>query len=162
MATVDTTADFPSTLRISRPVRELSTRLWLAQGALALAYFTLGLAELSQPIARLERLLPWVDEYDRSLVRTIGAFELLGAAALVLPGLLGVLPRATPLAATFFAVSSASGAVFHLSRGEWLAAPLDALLLALSVYVAWGRFRRAAFTPNRPTRTSATNMPGMP
>ncbi|MHC2707806.1 hypothetical protein ACVIWV_007098 [Bradyrhizobium diazoefficiens] len=39
--------------------------------------------------------------------------------------------------------------VFHLSRGETDVTPLNVVLLALSLFVLWGRDRKAPITPRQ-------------
>jgi hypothetical protein len=38
---------------------------------------------------------------------------------------------------------------FHASRGEWPATPLNVLMLALAVFVLWGRSRAVPFSASR-------------
>jgi len=40
-----------------------------------------------------------------------------------------------------------SAIVFHFSRGEALNTPFNFLLVALSLFVAWGRWSKAAIPP---------------
>jgi hypothetical protein len=39
--------------------------------------------------------------------------------------------------------------VFHVSRGEAVVTPLNAVLLALAVFVLWGRGRKAPIAPRQ-------------
>jgi hypothetical protein len=37
--------------------------------------------------------------------------------------------------------------IFHLARGEVIAVPLNIVLLALSVFIIWGRGKQAPIAP---------------
>ena len=69
----------------------------------------------------------------------IGVFELL-AAGLILPGVSGILPWLTPLAAAGLMVVMASAVVFHLSRGEAQQAISTSILFVLVTLVAYMRW----------------------
>jgi hypothetical protein len=43
----------------------------------------------------------------------------------------------------------ASAIVFHFSRGEGLNTPFNFLLVALSLFVAWGRRSKASISPRQ-------------
>jgi hypothetical protein len=53
----------------------------------------------------------------------------------------------TPLAAVGCAALQASAIVFHVSRGEAANTPFNFLLVALSLFVAWGRRAKAPIAP---------------
>ena len=55
----------------------------------------------------------------------------------------------TVLAALGCAVLQVIALVFHLSRGEAPVTPLNAVLLALSLFVLWGRSRKAPIAPRQ-------------
>ncbi len=70
----------------------------------------------------------------------IGICELLAAAGLILPGLTGILPWLTPLAAVGLTLVMLGAAVFHRSRQENSNIVLNLVLVAICVIVAYGRF----------------------
>ena len=82
-------------------------------------------------------LPPW-------LLHFIGLSELAGAVGVIVPTLTGIMPRLTPLAALGLATIQVLAMGFHLGRGEFAAmAPINLTLLGLSLFVLWGRTRRA-------------------
>lgn len=69
----------------------------------------------------------------------IGICELLGAVGLILPGITGILPWLTPLAAAGLAIIMIGAAVTHLSKHETSSGVLTVVLIALCVIVAYSR-----------------------
>ena len=69
----------------------------------------------------------------------IGMCELLAAVGLILPGITGILPWLTPLAAAGLAMVMLGAFVTHLSRHEMSSAILTMVLVALCVLIAYGR-----------------------
>ena len=74
--------------------------LWIIAGILAVAFLGAGLMKLTQPKEKLAASgMGWTEDYSAGQVKTIGTLEVLGAIGLILPGLLGIRPSLTPLAA---------------------------------------------------------------
>ena len=118
--------------------------LWVAQALLALFYLYVGYNKLSQPIEALAAMnMGFVLVVPELLTRFIGLVEVLGAAGLILPAATRIMPRLTPLAALGLSVIQVLAIGFHASRGEFAVLPLNAVLLALSLFVLWGRSRKA-------------------
>jgi hypothetical protein len=80
-----------------------------------------------------------------NIVLWIAALELLGAAGLILPGALDIAPVLVPIAATGLAVLMAGAIVTHIRRKEYQPPVINAILLLLAVFIAWGRFGPDAF-----------------
>ena len=111
--------------------------LWIAQGFLAVFFLAAGLPKV---IGRgIER---WVgfDDLPRGIVIVIGVSEVVGAAALVLPPLVGALEWTSPLAAIGIAVVSLMASGFHIRAAEWLAAAETGLWACLAGATAVGRW----------------------
>ncbi|MNL87944.1 hypothetical protein D3C87_2173820 [compost metagenome] len=51
--------------------------------------------------------------------------------------------RLTPLAALGFSLIQVLAMGVHISRGEFMVLPMNLVLLALSLFVLWGRERKA-------------------
>jgi hypothetical protein len=66
--------------------------------------------------------------------------EGLAALGLTLPGLTGLLPWLTPLAAAGLVPIKCGAVPFHLSRREVAPAMVTAVLLALAAFVAYARW----------------------
>jgi hypothetical protein len=122
--------------------------LWAAQVLLALAFGGAGFIKLFTPVADLGAMMNWVTVTPEWLVRFIGAVELLGALGMILPAVTRILPWLTPLAALGFAVIQVLAIGTHASLGETaMTLPVNVALLALSLFVAWGRWKKSPIAP---------------
>ena len=124
----------------------MNIALWIAAGVLAVAFLAAGGVKVSTPRAKLQERMAWVEDFTDGQVKAIGAVELLGAIGVVVPGILKIVPILVPLAATGLAITMVLAFVMHARRGEAkesLGANL--VLLALALFVAWGRFGPYAF-----------------
>jgi hypothetical protein len=74
-------------------------------------------------------------------------FDFAGGIGIVLPSLTRIQPRVAVLAALGCAALQASAIVFHVTRGEAASTPFNLFLVALAVFVAWGRWAKAPITP---------------
>jgi hypothetical protein len=115
--------------------------LWIAQGILALIFLGSGIAK---SIMSRERMLATGQTGAASqplgLVRFIACCEILGAAGLILPPILGIGRFLTPLAATGLAVIMIGAARIHRKLKESYAVVVNIALLALCVFVVYGRW----------------------
>ncbi|HET7802538.1 MAG TPA: DoxX family protein [Humibacillus xanthopallidus] len=119
--------------------------LWIIQGVLAAAFLAAGIMKSTQPKAKLQEKLPWVEDFSQGTVRLIGVVEILAAIGLVLPALTGIAPILTPLAATGLVIVMVLAAGVHVRRKEYSGVVVNAVLLVLAALVAWGRFGPYAF-----------------
>jgi hypothetical protein len=69
--------------------------------------------------------------------------ELAGALGLILPAVTRIKPWLTPLAAAGCAIIMALAVPFHVMRGESNVIGMHVIVVGLSLFVAWGRFRKA-------------------
>ena len=114
--------------------------LWTAQAILAAMFAMAGLMKATQPKDKLVDRLPWTQDFSQGTVRFIGVMELLGAIGLIVPAATGIAPILTPIAAAGFAVIMVLAAATHIRRKEPSAVGFNAVLFAVAVFVAWGRF----------------------
>lgn len=121
----------------------MNIALWVAQVLLAALYLMAGANKSFQSIEALSKMLPWVTEMPAGIVRFIGISEVLGALGLLLPSLLRKQPKLTIYAAWALALLQVMAAGFHLSRGEASVIGMNSVLIALSVFIAWGRNKKA-------------------
>lgn len=119
--------------------------LWIVQGLLAFVFLFAGATKLSQPRDKLAANMAWVEDFSDSTVKGIGAAEVVAGLALILPPLLGAATVLTPLAAAGLVVLMAAAAATHNRRRETQMIPINAVLLVLAAFVAWGRFGPHAF-----------------
>lgn len=126
--------------------RILPVALWGTQGLLATFFVYAGVSKLFTPADQLAAMIPWTGEYG-ALVTIAGLADLAGGLGILLPSLTRIQPRLTVLAALGLIVLQVFAAVFHLSRGELAALPVNAILIALSVFVLWGRAKARPVAP---------------
>ena len=117
--------------------------LWVVQVLLALMFLLAGGIKLILPLDRLTgpgALPGW-------FTRFIGVAEVAGAVGLILPSLLRIQPRLTPLAAVGL-VLIMIGAVAVTLAGGMVAPALFSLVVGLlAAFVAYGRWRLAPIAP---------------
>ena len=120
--------------------------LWTVQVLLALLFLFAGVMKLVLPIAAMtqQMALPGL------LLRFIGVAEVLGAAGLVLPGLLRIRTDLTPVAAGGLAIVMTGATVLSLSV-------LPAVAGLLSLFVIWGRTVPAKRISNISQRSALCN-----
>lgn len=122
--------------------------LWVAQVVLAAVYVMAGFMKLTQPIdALVASGMTYAGDYPEMLTRFIGTMEVLGAIGIILPAATRVVPVLTPLAALGFSIIQVLAVGLHSSRGEFQVLPINLILLALSLFVLWGRLRKAPIAP---------------
>lgn len=123
----------------SRP--GMSRVLWVVQGLLALEFLFTSGTKLLLPLAALEAQMPV--PLPGLFVRFLGVCELLGALGLVLPGLLRIQPRLTPLAAAGLVIIMIGATVYTLVFMGVLPALLPLITGLFAAFVAYGRWRLA-------------------
>lgn len=111
--------------------------LWIVQTLLALIFLFAGGTKLALPPEVLTQQMP----LPVAFLRFIGVAEVLGAAGLILPGLLRIRPGLTPLAAAGLVVIMIGATVLTVitDGGALALIPLGVGLLA--AFVAYGRWR---------------------
>ncbi|MEZ4671843.1 MAG: DoxX family protein [Anaerolineae bacterium] len=118
----------------------MNTTLWIVQLLLALAFVMAGLTKLTQPKEKLIKQMKWVEDFEPNIIKGIGTLEALGAVGLILPALTGFLPILTPLAAVGLVLTMIGAILTHLRRKEPPMIAVNAILLVLAAFVAYGRF----------------------
>lgn len=118
--------------------------LWAAAVLLAILYGMAGTMKAFQPIDKLHAQMKWPGDYPR-LTRFVGFSEMAGALGLILPLATGILVWLTPLAALGLTVVQVLAIGFHVMRKEYAVLPFNAVLLALSAFVLWGRWGNFGF-----------------
>lgn len=118
----------------------MSILLWFLQLVLAVVFLLAGAVKVFQSYETLEQRMPWVEDYSPTMVRVIGALEILGALGLILPAALGILPILVPVAAVGLAVIMVLAFLRHMARGENGQMGFTAVLFVLLLLVAVGRF----------------------
>jgi uncharacterized membrane protein YfcA len=81
----------------------------------------------------------WAQDFSPTSIRLIGVAEVLGAAGLIFPAVTHIAPILVPLAAIGLVLVMVGAAVVHARRKETMNIAVNVVLLALAVFVAWGR-----------------------
>lgn len=126
-----------------QPSLALRIGLWTAQTVIFLVFGAAGLTKLLTPIPQLAAMIPWAGDHSETFVRVMGLIDLAGGLGILLPTLTRIMPGLAVLAALGCATLQCSAIVFHVSRGEAAVTPLNLVLLGLSLFVLWGRSRKA-------------------
>jgi hypothetical protein len=114
--------------------------LWIVQGLLAVMYLMAGLIKTFRT-SKAKEQFPWAKNRSDSFVRFVGTSEMLGALGLILPMLTSILPWLTLLAATGLSLIQVLAITTeHLPKREYQVLPMNVVLLALSMFVVFGRF----------------------
>jgi DoxX-like family len=116
--------------------------VWIASGLLASAYLSDGGTKLLAPKERLAKnpsMAAAAEALSATSIKLIGGLEVAGALGLILPWLTGIAPILTPAAAVGLALLQVGAAVFHGRRAEYKQWPVNAVFLALAVYIAAAR-----------------------
>jgi uncharacterized membrane protein YphA (DoxX/SURF4 family) len=124
----------------------MNATLWVLAGLLALVFLVSGVMKLARPKDDLVAAgMGWAADFSSTLVKLIGALEVLAAAGLILPPAFGIAPVLTPLAALGLVLLMIGAVIVHIRRREYPLIGVNLVLLALAAIVAWGRFGPYAF-----------------
>jgi hypothetical protein len=133
-----------------KPSKALHIALWVVQILVAITLLWASAVKLFQPVGEVAAMWPWAGEVPVAVLKLTGVVDLLGGLGLILPALLRIQPRLTPIAAVGIVVLMFCASAFHISRGEGSQIGFNVLFAALSAFVAWGRWRKAPIAPKHP------------
>ncbi|MBO9608558.1 MAG: DoxX family protein [Paenibacillaceae bacterium] len=120
----------------------MNIALWIVQGIAALGFVYSGWLKAVQ-YESAKQSWKWVKDVPRALVAFIGIAELLGALGLIAPQAAAIAPVLTPIAAAGLGAIVLFGAVFHAMRKEYREIGVNAVFLALVLFVLIGRLLTA-------------------
>jgi uncharacterized membrane protein YphA (DoxX/SURF4 family) len=119
----------------------MNIALWIIAGLLAVAFLASGVMKLVQPKEKLVASgMGFAEDYSVGAVKAIGVLEVLAAVGLILPALFDIAPVLVPLAAVGLVSLMIGAMVVHLRRHENQGIVTNLVIIALAVFVAWGRF----------------------
>ncbi|MBT1690793.1 DoxX family protein [Dawidia soli] len=130
-----------------KPSKVLHIALWVVQALLSFTLLWASAVKLFQPADEVAAMWPWAAEVPVAVLKLTGIVDLLGGLGLILPALLRIQPRLTPIAAVGVVVLMFCASVFHVVRGEGSQIGFNVVFAMLSAFVAWGRFRKAPVAP---------------
>lgn len=123
----------------------MTRALWISQILLALAFLGAGSQKLLMPASDLDA--QFGQGFPSGFGRVIGTLEVAGAVGVVAPAAAGILPVLTPTAAGGLAAIMLGATITHVLRGEYFHVLPPLVLLALALFVAYGRVRLHPLTP---------------
>ncbi len=113
--------------------------LWIIQGVLALTFLVTGFLKTFMPLASLKKNMSWVNTTSALSVRLLGVAELLGVIGLILPGITGILPWLTVVAAFGLVIVMIGACIVHAKHQEYNVIVGTILILFLAVLIVVGR-----------------------
>jgi len=126
----------------------MNLALWIVAIVLAVVFTGSGLLKQLVPKDKLVTAgQGWAQDYSQANIRLIGLAEILGAIGLVLPPVVHIAPILVPVAAVGLVLVMVGAAVVHARRSEPMNVAVNLVLIALAIFVAWGRFGPYPFTP---------------
>ncbi len=117
----------------------LNASLWVSQVLLFGALCAGGVMKLFMPVAKLSVIFEWTGQVPLPFFRFIGIVDLAGGLGILLPELTGIYPGLTLWAAIGGTLLQLLAIGYHVSRGEAKETPFNFFMLALTVFVLWGR-----------------------
>lgn len=129
------------------PSKALHVGLWAVQALLGLMFVGTGVWKVATPIPELAAKMPWMGQVSPSFLYLTALLDTLGGLGILLPSLTRIRPGLAVLGALGCAGLMAGAIVFHFSRGEGANTPFNFVLVALSLFVAWGRQFKAPIAP---------------
>jgi len=120
----------------------MNVALWIVAGLLATAFAVASANKLLIPREKLAKAPGggWVLDFSAGFVKALGAVEILGAAGLILPALVGIAPVLSPLAAVGLGLIMIGAAIVESRRREFKHVLLNLTYLGMAAFVAFGRF----------------------
>ncbi|MFG1667842.1 DoxX family protein [Streptomyces sp. Y7] len=126
----------------------MNVALWVVAALLSLVFLAAGSMKLTQSKEKLLASGPtmaWAEDFSPSMIKMIGAFEVLGVIGLLLPPAVDIATVFVPLAATGLGLIMIGAVIEHGRRKEYQSIAVPVVLLALAVFEAWGRFGPHSF-----------------
>ena len=117
----------------------MNLALWIVQILLALEFLFSGGMKFVTPIEEMTKQMP----LPAWFLYFIGVAEVLGGLGLILPGLFGVRPGLTPLAAAALVILMIGACVVTLMIGGGVLVLIPLVTGILTAFVAYGRWRLA-------------------
>jgi uncharacterized membrane protein len=115
----------------------MNVALWIAQGVFAAAFGAIGVVKFVSWRSYVE-----VMPVPIAVVIALGVVEVVCAIGLVVPAVARGLAPVVPVAAIVLGATAVLAAVVHSVRAEWALVPINLVLIAGAVFIAWGRWAR--------------------
>lgn len=110
----------------------MAIALWIINVVLTLLFLFAGGTKLAKSRAGLiEAGMGWAENVSAPNIKLLGAAEVLGAIALILPMAVGIAPILAPIAAALLALIAIGATVTHMRRKENFIMPIMIILLSI-------------------------------
>ncbi len=96
--------------------------------------------KIMTPIPKIAAMWPWTGELREPVIRALGLIDLAGGVGVFLPMLTGVEPQLTVPSALGCVALQLCAMIFHVSRREIAATPVNIVFLAMASFISWGRW----------------------
>jgi len=113
--------------------------LWIVQALLALLFLFAGASKFIMSIEEMTKDI----QLPGAFLRFIGVAEILGAIGLIVPSLLRIRPRLTPLAAAGLVIIMLGATVLSVMIGGVVMALMPFVVGLFAAFVAYGRWKLA-------------------
>jgi uncharacterized membrane protein YphA (DoxX/SURF4 family) len=123
--------------------KALNITLWVLQVLLACFFVMVGYSHSLMPFDQIAQQARWTNDVPRWLSLFIGYAEIAGGLGLIIPAATRIAPWLTSLAALGLATIMSLAIPFHVLKDEASVIWIHALIAALAVFVAWGRWRKS-------------------
>jgi len=118
----------------------MNVLLWVVAGFLAFCFLLTGLLKLTRTREQLVGTgLGWAADFSARTVKLIGTLEVLAAIGLILPAVTGIAEVLVPVAAIGLVLVMLGAISVHVRRREPTLVVINAVLLFLAAFLAWGR-----------------------
>ncbi|MDH3500260.1 MAG: DoxX family protein [Acidimicrobiia bacterium] len=114
--------------------------LWVLQIVFGVYFVIVGVLHFILPDG-LPGAMDWMYDLSDGLHVVSGTAEILGGLGLILPGVTGIRPDLTSLAAGGLVIVMLGAAIWHLDRGEPANVAQNLIIGAILAGIAYGRWR---------------------
>lgn len=114
--------------------------LWILQVLLGIYFIAVGMMYFFVPLD-LPQSMSWMYDLSPGLHYFIGTAETLGGLGLIMPGIVNVRTRLTPLAGAGLVLIMIGAVVWHAQRSEFQNIGLNLFLGVAVAFVAYGRWK---------------------
>ena len=114
----------------------MDTAIWMLQVFLAVIFMMAGLFKIAPPKEELGIIMPWAKYFSPTFFKMIGVLEVLGAAGLILPMALDILPWLTTASAIALTVEMVLAIRTHLMKKKKAELAMDSFLAVIAIMIA--------------------------
>ncbi len=119
----------------------MNVLLWIVQAVLAIKLASVSYTHaFRRSLPTMQEAIKRLGKSSRPVLALVAVSTFLAGVGLILPGVLGVFPRITPVTAGILSILLVASLFFHLVSREKPKIFVSIVLFALAAFVAWGRW----------------------